>query len=568
MSTTWSRFGSRPWVRHGLLDLAFVPFGFWLSWSLLAVHGMPMTHDGFGLAFVESYRRTYLAGDLFPLWTAFAEKGHGSELPILYHRLHAQIFGALAVALGSLRALKLSVPVLLTVGAAGMRRLCLFFGARGWLAWIAGVLLIASNYAVADWFVRGAVAELTAFMLVPWCLRHAMQVFRDRWGPVRLAASMSLLFFAHMTTFYAFGLIATGVMAGSLFRMRALGWPRVRKALEQGALFVVLLACAVGPYAAAVKYTLDFSGINSLGMRSDDGAYFQWPAYFRDPNLSWTRAIVEGQMSVEIGRWTLLCLAVALVVVPAARRAVRERLWGLALVAVFIVALQRRPMAFLFDMIPGVSKLQFPSRLLVFVVPIVVLCTAVAVEAALRSTDPIARALGHAMPVIAAAGQVNLAIAIQRSIWGTEIHRDEIDEAIENTSDVTTGKMSQYSSWDVFLPRKHGNAPASPFLQTSEGCTVSSPRLTQGMNASLIVDNAQCNSVSFTVHGEHCTINLSLYETPLLRFDLSRPGGVRSKPDDTIALDVPADGTVVRIRERSVLDLAGKWLVQKVTRLP
>jgi hypothetical protein len=259
---------------------------------------------------------------------------------------------------------------------------------------------------------------------------------------------------------------------------------------------------------------------------------------------------------------------VVLVVAPAARRAIRERLWGLALVAVFIVALQRKPMAFVFEVIPGVSKLQFPSRLLVLEIPIVVLCTAVAVEAALRSADPLSRAMGRALPLMAAAGQVNLAIAMQRSIWGTEIPRSDVDKATHDVRDVTTGKMSRYSSWDLFLPHHHGRAPASPFLQTSEGCTISSNQLTHGMNASLIVDNVQCNSVSFTVHGQHCSVNLSLYETPLLRFGFSKPGAARNASDGTTTLDVPFDGTVVHIRERSVFDLAAKLILQKASRRP
>jgi hypothetical protein len=540
----------------------------WSSWSIFAVTGMPMTHDGFGFAFVEAYRRAYRAGDFFPLWTAFAEKGHGSELPILYHRLHAQVSGALAVAVGSLWALKISVPVALTVGAAGMRRLARSFGARPWVAWLAGVLLMSSNYTVSDWFVRGAVAELTGFMLLPWCIDHALRAFDDDWAPFRLAFSASLLFYAHMTTFYVFGLIAFGLMAGALWRMRVHGLTRLRTAVGRGAVFAVLVGCAIFPYAAAVKYMLAFSGIESLGMRTDHFAYFPWSAYFEDPNLSWTRAIVEGEMSVEIGRWVLLCLGVMLVVAPAARKAIRQRLWGLALVAIFFIALQRQPMAFIFDMFPGASKLQFPSRLLVYVVPIVLLCTAVAVEAALRSADPVARAIARAMPVVAAVGQLNLAIAMQRSIWGTQVPRSEIDAAVENMSDVTTGKMSLFTSWDFYLPKKHGTAPLSPFLEASEGCTVSSRELTRGIAVRTVMENAQCNSLSFAVHGQNCTVKLNQYETPLLRFELSQPGVVRKAPDFTTLLDVPVDGTVVRVRERSVFDLARRWILQKVRRRP
>jgi hypothetical protein len=551
-----------------LADLAFLPFALWASWSLFAVRGMPMTHDGFGLSFVEAYRRAYLAGDFFPLWTSFAEKGHGSQFPILYHRLHAQLFGAAAVFLGSLRALKLSIPILLVVGAAGMRRLCGALGSRPWVGWIGGFLLLSSNYAVSDWFVRGAVAEFTAFMLVPWCLRHVLELFTDSRAPLRLALSFTLLFYAHMTTFTVFALIAGGLIVGGLLRLRRFGWERLRSGLSSCALVGVIVGCAIVPYALAVKYVYESSGITTIGMRPDAGAYSPWASYFKDPDLSWTRAIVEGSMSVEIGRWLLLCLGVLLVLVPASRRAVRERVGGLALLAVFFVFLQRKEMAFFFDLVPGASKLQFPSRLLVFTVPIVVTCTAVAVEAALRSADPVARIVGRALPFVAAAGQFNLSVVRQRSIWGTQIDAVRIHETLTNPRDVTTGKLAMFESWDLFLPHTHGGAAPAPFLEASEGCTVSSPRLTHGARAHTVPDNVQCDGVSFVVHGPHCSVKVNQYHTPLLRFEMPPPAATHSEKDGTTVLDGLPDGAVVRIRERSVFDLARKWLLEKARRRP
>jgi len=565
--------GHRPglgWLREDewLADLAYLPFAIWASWSLFAVHGMPMTHDGLGLSFIEAYRRAYLGGDYFPLWTSFAEKGHGSQFPILYHRLHAQVFGALALLVGSLRALKLSVPILLVVGAAGMRRLCGALGSRPWIGWIAGLLLLSSNYAVSDWFVRGAIAELTAFMIVPWCLRYVLELFTDSRAPLRLAVSSALLFYAHMTTFAAFALIALGLIAGGLLRLGMFGWERVRVGLRRCSLVGALLGCAIVPYGAAVKYVLESSGIGSLGMRSDPDAYTPWASYFKDPNLSWSRAIVEGPMSVEIGRWILLCLGVLLVLVPAARRAVRERLGGLALLSAFFVFVQRREMTFVFDLVPGASKLQFPSRLLVFIVPIVLSCTAVAVEAALRSADPVARAVGRALPFVAAVGQFNLAIARQRSIWGTQIDALAIQEAMNNPTDVTTGKLAMYATWDLFLGHTHGRAGPTPFLQASDGCTISSPRLTRGAEARAVQDNVQCGAVSFVVHGAHCSVKVNQYHSPVLRFEMSPPGTMHADTDGTTVLDALSDGTRVRIRERSILDLASKWLMEKARRRP
>jgi hypothetical protein len=128
--------------------------------------------------------------------------------------------------------------------------------------------------------------------------------------------------------------------------------------------------------------------------------------------------------------------------------------------------------------------------------------------------------------------------------------------------------MALFATWARFLARHHGKAPASPFLEASEGCTLSSRQLTNGAPVRVVEDNAQCASLTFDVHGDHCSVKLSQYKTPLLRIDLSQPGGVREAADGTTLLDVPVDGTTVRIRERSIFDLAAKLVLEKARRRP
>jgi hypothetical protein len=565
-----SKLAAALWSRRELLsEIAYVPAAIALSWSLLVVGGLPMTDDGMGIPFLEVYRRAYMAGDWFPIWTSFAAQGHGSPLPIMYHRLHPTVFGVLALWTGSLLALKISIPTLLTIGAAGTRRLCRLLGARPWVAWIGGGLLMSASYAVVDWFVRGATAEFTAFMLVPWCVREALRVFDDKWGPVRLAASSALLFYAHLMTFYFFVLVAGVVMLGGLLERWRFGWPGLRIAIRRGAIFTGLLTCAIGPYAAAVQYTVAFCGIDKLNMRPDNGAYFEWPQYFADPSFSWSRVDIQGAMSPEIGRWMLLCLAVVLVIAPAARAAMWKRVRGLATLGVIFVIVQRKPMSFLFEIVPGASRIQFPSRLLVYIVPITIVCTAVAVEMALRSMVPWVRAVARAMPLVSVAGQANLAMGTQSWIWGHNCAKSDVEAAMQNPIDATTGRLAIYApeTWDQFLPKGLVVTKPAPFIEASDGCTVTPPKLTHGA-CRVVSENMQCADVSFTVHGHECTIRMNQYRSTLLRVETAPPGEVHQDIDGSTVIHVPADGSVVHVRERSVFDLAGKWLVQKASRWP
>ena len=191
--SSWRGALRRFWCqREWLSELGFVPLALIASWSLFAIKGVPLTHDGLGMVVIEAYRRAYGVRNYFPLWTVFGENGHGSALLILYHRLHAGLAAVLALKTGSVVAMKASIPFWLVVGGMGMRRLCRYHGARPWLAWIGGALLISAPYTLTDWYIRGATAELTAFMLVPWGLRYAAELLeadRRRWSAVRFAVA-------------------------------------------------------------------------------------------------------------------------------------------------------------------------------------------------------------------------------------------------------------------------------------------------------------------------------------------------------------------------------------------
>lgn len=560
-----------------LSELAYVPCALVLTWSLFVVRGIPLTHDGLGVVWLEWYRRAYLAGDWFPTWTPFASNGHGSPAPIAYHRLHPQIFGALAIVTGPVLALKISVPLLLVVGAAGLRRLCRMLGARPAIAWIAGVLLMSANYTVVDWFVRGAIAEFTAFMLVPWCIRYALLLFSDARGPWRLAAASVLLFFAHMMTFYYFILVAMVLCLGDLIALRRFGGGRVRQAVARGATFAALMTCAIGPYVAALQYAVAFTPIATFKMRWDDEAYRSWSSCLLDPSFSFWRANLEGAMSAEVGRWMLLALATVLAISAAARRVVFGPLRTLVVLAIVFFVLQPHPMAFVFDLVPGASKIQLPSRLLVFIVPITCLALAVGTERAVRSFAPCVRAIAWATLFVATAGQVHLAIDTQRSIWGSthdsgrlagRVERSTLDRAFADPDDSTGHGLAQWETWDLFLPTGLSPLPRTPFLQTEGACTISSSskRLMLGSDASAAQAPLQCNRVSFTVHGGNCEVGLSQYRSPLLRVRLSGPGAVRTSHDGTTVIRVENDGTTVQIDERSILDLARLWLVEKLSR--
>jgi hypothetical protein len=206
--------------------------------------------------------------------------------------------------------------------------------------------------------------------------------------------------------------------------------------------------------------------------------------------------------------------------------------------------------------------------LLVFIVPITILCAAIATEAALRSRLPPVRLLAYVLPVMAAALQGNMTRGMQSAIWGFNIERSVVDTALADDTNILAKNVSMNTSWDTFLPRWHGhNPPVTPFLVASDGCRISSPTLTGGAQSLGVTKNVE-GPVSFTVHGTNCSVRLNQVYSVLLTAELSQPGKIRAADDAMTVFDVPIDGTVVRVHERTVMDLAKKFLREKLRRRP
>ena len=273
-------------------------------------------------------------------------------------------------------------------------------------------------------------------------------------------------------------------------------------------------------------------------------------------------------MSLEIGRWILLCLAVFLVLAPGARKAVWQRTGGLALLAVWYLGLQHYGMTFWIEMLPGASKLQFPGRLLVYITAISIVCAAIATEGALRSPLPPVRLVACLLPWVAAACQGNQIRGMQSAIWWLHVDRTVADEALADDTSVLTKKVSMNQSWNDFLPRMHGNNPAvQPFLKASEGCLITSPTLTHGVAVAQVEKNV-AGPISFTTVGKDCIVKTNQIQSSLQRVEFSKPGSSRQTDEGMLLIDAPSDGTVVRIHDRSVMDLAKKFLIEKTRRFP
>ncbi len=440
---------------------------------VLVLPGWPDNHDGVAcFQKVEVFRRAFLEGNALPLWTPLAENGHGSPFPFFYHRLFNSLAGTVALVTGSsYTAVKIVIPLLLFVGALGMRRTLSAMGLGDFHAACGAVLLVFSNYAYTDWVVRGAFGEFAAFMLLPWLTLAALGVVEEkpRAGWV-LGAVLSLLFFAQSTIFvFAFGLVLLAFLGAVV-----LPHQKVRTFRNLATAALVVLA-VTGPFLLGIWLFGRDLALDRLrtGMFSVFRNFAPLEEYFYDRLGGWSSNTAG--YSVEIGRGfnTLSLVAFATAFTALAdRRLSSGRLremragWFLAGgTAVLYFVLQTPFAAPLYRLVPPLQFIQFPWRLVAFstIASIAILCLSLDL---LEKGWPGPALRGVLRGALLAAVAFQVVYGVSRS----PSERMLSPAALE--SSLAADRLSETSVFSgAFRPRGVPLPSARPFLEATS-CTV------------------------------------------------------------------------------------------------
>jgi len=343
--------------------------------------GWPFSHEGPGvLQRTLIYARHWAAGDPLPIWCSVDAYGFGSPFPLVYHKLYYLLVAPLALAIGSLKFANVAaLALLLTVGAYGMFATARALRATTLAAVVAGVSLIAANYTVTDWLVRGAVAEFAGMMLVPWVLFYFVVSLREGRVKIGLGIMLALLWFGHLVMAFYVGLLlavtfllmaATGTAPWTLANPRT-AWPAV-----------AWFAALVGPSVAMLSMiapAYEFSRILTPPFRP---AYqfrpFTW--YLWDRHWQFGHTVSGLSLQLDLAMLALgALLVVYLVVRPASpgatesRRDVFRRMLPPLIVMAIALLLQLRVTNPFYEMFPGAIYIQFPWRLLAVITPAMIL---------------------------------------------------------------------------------------------------------------------------------------------------------------------------------------------------
>ena len=253
-----------------LSSLALIAVAAALVWAPTLVIAAPGDSFSYDVNWAGQFGALFRAGDPYPRWLPDSFGGLGSPTFYFYPPLSfwtaALVGGASAGALSAAMQVKLAALAL--------------FAGSGWamFAWLSALttptraLIGALAYLVApyhldDHYLRGAFAELAAFVAIPIvALGLELTVRRARGGPLVLAGGWAMLIFAHLPIAMLTGALLVPTLGGFLL------WRTQRRlafALGAGA------ALAAGTGLAAIYL------VPALQLQDAISASYWWSAKFQ-----------------------------------------------------------------------------------------------------------------------------------------------------------------------------------------------------------------------------------------------------------------------------------------------
>jgi len=548
-------------LKRAAFLVTYLPLALLLSGPAVFRAGWPQSHEQLApFERVECFRRALASGVWLPTWSPYPFAGYGSPFPLLYHRLFNLVAGWAAFAVGSsVIAVKALVPVLLVLGGLGMYRLCRELDVSRSLSWASGVLLMAAPYTLVDWLVRGAVAEFTAAMLFPWWLSMLVGFLRGvrRW--LTLSILTAALFHAH-SVMCLFALPFAVAAFALAFAQRTLTIRDLKLDWRHIAAGALILCVSVPPFVLAIARVMP--SVNTEAFKSFTspaqefkafGRYFVdeefgWGAGFRGVSVELNRYLVVAALAFAFGA---ACLDLRL------RRSATLFLLG----ALFGCLFLQLPISNWFYVhVPGAFYLQFPWRLNAFMTPILIGLVSVSGQSCAAASKRSWRAV-HVVMLACLLFSLEFPLRALRLDYA-RYSAEELAANVASVSDDVAGLEYLPSGVGVPTrpPNRRGRAraavapppvtPTTPLV--SSDCDLAWPEEFTGKTLTLDVTSAR-----------ECQVHIRQFPSPVLGLELDNATVLTGPPSDGLQIALHAGTSHVRLRQKSVAELAAEFLTKR-----
>jgi hypothetical protein len=363
--------------------------------------GWPLSHDGefFGMR-TRIYAQHFAWFDLMPIWSSVDVYGFGSPMLAMYHKLFYFPAGGIALLTGSVKAGDVAALWLfLIAGGVGMLLTMRALGADRLFAAVAGICLITANYTVTDWLVRGAVAEASAAMVMPWVFLFLVKTIQSGRMAIGLGIALGLLWLGHSVLAY-FTCVILAVTYLLLALFDAAPWSVIRPRTAWPA--VVCFLALVGPFVLPMAILAPNYDLTRI-LKPNLQPRFQFVTPERYVwDTSWHFGRTQSGLTVQLDLAMLMLLGVAITVLCIQRFGSKgpidvqpRRIMPFVLVLAIGGLLQLRASLPVYSWIPGGVFIQFPWRLLAVMTPALIV-TALYLAERVLADDARAFAVGAA----------------------------------------------------------------------------------------------------------------------------------------------------------------------------
>jgi len=350
--------------------IALSPVMFHLGWPLNHDHLLWKLHTRTWAAHISQF-------DLIPLWSSRDGAGMGVPIPLYYHKLFYVVSSSFYILSGKIKAsIILSLMSFMLAGIVGVYKVALCLGNKRWIALMASLAFVFLNYSMSNWYLRGAMAEFSAMMIVPYLFYEELKLIKTKQYSHWLGVFIFLLGFSHSVIGYysIFTVLATLIIL--FFSVR---WQQAFKILKGLAISAIAIIAVYMVYIIPMLILSDDFNPSKI---KENGALPQhsivnFVRYLYDYQYEWFSKPFYG-FSVQMDLPVLGIILLALIVFLAKLKTIQSGVHRITafkvkaivlilLLDAFFIFLQTKASVSFYENVPGAEFVQFPWRLLSFI---------------------------------------------------------------------------------------------------------------------------------------------------------------------------------------------------------
>ena len=356
-----------------------------ISLSVIFLHdGWPYNHEVLRFMIrTKIYAEHFRHWDLFPIWSSGDSFGMGSPLPLYYQKLFYYFAAPVYIITANIKfSILFTIGLFMMVGAYGMRFATRTLTDGKLLLVAAPMALILSNYTFTEWITRGAMSEFAAMMIVPWLIWWCLNLIIYGEFSYGIVAILYFTLVAHNVVALFAVIPLTVSFAIYLHKYRLNSLRLIKKNVVISFFGLTMLAAPLLIFQKLFLKSYDPSRITELNY-TPVKQFRDFIEYISSTDASFSKITTTLNIQIDYGVWIPLLIILVFagyMLLVSDKKMTRFRRYFGSRVMLFLTSslaifflLQLRLSTPIYENFRIIQFVQFPWRLLVFIVPLGIL---------------------------------------------------------------------------------------------------------------------------------------------------------------------------------------------------